>query len=229
MFSIFKSPYKNASSAAVEGDFALLKTNILKHKTTPMTVDRFLVTHLNSIESSMKMVRSSQIQEYSFIETISDQYNYKDVGEPVQQVTPMTSPTRSISSTVTVDEEETWDGYKTFTTGPLKNSQNDSINTGKNTKRPKKYVNSCPEIDRILNRSRMRSHLTSIILNGNIPPLCIYNKKTFVVNNTCPIDSVIVAIAIAYVDCETYALFIDKTRIEFLNLGKTLDFTVHPN
>lgn len=89
-------------------------------------------------------------------------------------------------------------------------------------KRQKKFIDTCPEIDRILNRSRIRSHLTSIILNGNIALLCKYNKKTYVINNTCPFDSVIVAIAVAYIDYEKYASFINETNNEFLNLAKEL-------
>lgn len=68
----------------------------------------------------------------------------------------------------------------------------------------------------------MRSHLTSVILNGNIAPLCKYNKKTYVVSNTCPFDSVIVSIAVAYIDYEKYASFINETNNEFLNLAKEL-------
>lgn len=83
---IFKSPYINATSAAVEGDFALVKTNILKQMTTPMIVDRFLVTHLKSIEGSIKIVRSGQVQKYSFKETTSKQNNYNEVEELAQQV-----------------------------------------------------------------------------------------------------------------------------------------------
>lgn len=112
-------------------------------------------------------------------------------------LTPILSPTCSFGSALTVDEEERWGGYNTIITGPLKSSGNNAINMEKNKKRQTKFIDTCPDIDRILNRSRMRSHLTSVILNGNIAQLCKYNKKTYVVSNTYPFDSVIVAIAVA--------------------------------
>lgn len=275
MCPVFKSPYKCATSAAVEGDFALLKKNILKQNTTTMTVDRFLVTHLKSIEISMKMARSSQLQEDSFCEinytnkiekpisqitscmspvSLSNSipsdkeyesdimgYEYKhenkqkyldenvdklinddsDIDAQIQSVTPCISPACSFGSEMTIDQEETWGGLTQFETGPLKHSLK-YTNTVEKKKRPAKYLDNCPEIDRILNRSRMRSHMSTLILNGNISPLCNYNKNTYVIINTCPFDSVLVAIAVAYVDYEQYASVIDASKNEFLNLAKDI-------
>ncbi|KAL5246276.1 hypothetical protein ACI65C_013684 [Semiaphis heraclei] len=276
MSPVFKSPYECATSAAVEGDFSLLKKNILKQNTTTMTVDRFLVTHLKSIESSMKIARSSQLQENNFHEInetskvekpisqvisnmshvpslnsihldkeyesdiMKNEYKHKKnqqffdeiekkliddddvIDVQIQSVTPCTSPACSFGSGMTIDQEETWGGLTEFETGPFKHTQEYSNTVEKKNKRPTKYLNTCPEIDRILNRSRMRSHMSTLILNGNISPLCNYNKNTYVLNNTCPFDSVIVAIAVAYVDHEQYALFIDGSKNEFLNLAKDL-------
>lgn len=56
----FKSPYENATSAPVEGDFGELKNRILMHESKPMKVDRFIVTYINSIENSLKIARSNQ-------------------------------------------------------------------------------------------------------------------------------------------------------------------------
>lgn len=99
MCSIFKSPYTNALSASVEGDFALLKNNILKHKTIPMAVDRFLVTHVMSIESSMKIARSCQLKEYktSSINEVEKMKIVK-VKESDKLVTPIMSPVCSFGS-----------------------------------------------------------------------------------------------------------------------------------
>jgi len=60
MKTYFKSPYENSTSAPVEGDFAELKNRILMHESKPMKVDRFIVTHINSIENSLKIARSNQ-------------------------------------------------------------------------------------------------------------------------------------------------------------------------
>lgn len=48
----FHSPYKIASSASVESNFSELKNKILRFDTKPMTVDRFIAKHLQSIDSN---------------------------------------------------------------------------------------------------------------------------------------------------------------------------------
>lgn len=61
MKSSFGSPYKIASSASVECDFKELKTQILRFDVRPMAVDKFVVTHLKSIDSNTKLFRSKQL------------------------------------------------------------------------------------------------------------------------------------------------------------------------
>lgn len=58
--SLFNSPYDTATSASVEGNFSELKNRILQ-TSTQMSVDRFVSTHLISIEQIMKIARSYQI------------------------------------------------------------------------------------------------------------------------------------------------------------------------
>jgi len=58
----FNSPYDVASSAVVENDFKELKTQILKHDVSPMTVDRFLIKHICNIEANAKLLKSSLIR-----------------------------------------------------------------------------------------------------------------------------------------------------------------------
>jgi len=60
MRSLFNSPYDTATSASVEGNFSKLKNRILQ-TSTQMSVDRFVSTHLISIEQMMKIARSHQI------------------------------------------------------------------------------------------------------------------------------------------------------------------------
>jgi len=57
----FNSPYDTATSASVEGDFKELKCIILR-KRKPIFADRFVVHHLNSIDSNTKIFRSSQLR-----------------------------------------------------------------------------------------------------------------------------------------------------------------------
>lgn len=62
MQSYFNSPYDIATSASVEGDFKELKCRILRYEHKSMTADRFVINHLNSIDSNTKLFRSSQIR-----------------------------------------------------------------------------------------------------------------------------------------------------------------------
>lgn len=61
MVEFFKSPYLTATSAAVEGEFSQLKNSILRHESWLLSADRFVVTHLRSLENTMKFVRSEQL------------------------------------------------------------------------------------------------------------------------------------------------------------------------
>jgi len=63
MRTMFKSPYVNGSSAVVENDFKELKSQILRFDVRPMSADRFIITHLKSIESNAKLIRSTQIRD----------------------------------------------------------------------------------------------------------------------------------------------------------------------
>jgi len=85
----------------------------------------------------------------------------------------------SNDSSDTLLKEGTWKGYKNNPTGPLQ------INKNKD-KRNFKYTNPCPDIDRILNSSRMRSHKKTLLLNGNIFNQCKIKGHVYVVTNTCP-------------------------------------------
>jgi len=58
----YNSPYDIATSAPVEGDFNTLKNQILRFEQKPMSIDRFVIRHLKSIDGSTKIMRSSQIK-----------------------------------------------------------------------------------------------------------------------------------------------------------------------
>jgi len=76
----FHSPYKIASSASVESDFSELKNKILRFDTKPMTVDRFIAKHLQSIDSNTKLFRSSQLKQNN--KTLTDYQNSEECFEP---------------------------------------------------------------------------------------------------------------------------------------------------
>jgi len=74
MSEYFKSPYSTATSASVEGDFSELKNKILRHDFKPMIADRFVITHLNSLKSSMKIARSEQLFSKTSEKELEDNY-----------------------------------------------------------------------------------------------------------------------------------------------------------
>jgi hypothetical protein len=55
----FNSPYNIVSSAVVENDSKERKMQIIKFEIHPMTADKFIITHLNNIESNAKLLKSS--------------------------------------------------------------------------------------------------------------------------------------------------------------------------
>lgn len=76
MLEYFKSPYSTATSAPVEGDFSELKNKILRHDFKPMTADRFVITHLNSLKSSMTIARNEQLFSKTSEKELEDNYEY---------------------------------------------------------------------------------------------------------------------------------------------------------
>jgi len=63
MNTIFDSPFLIATSAPVESSFNQLKNQVLQFDRRPMSVDRFVIKHINSINSDTKIFRSAQIRD----------------------------------------------------------------------------------------------------------------------------------------------------------------------
>lgn len=259
MRQFFNSPYSTATSASVESNFAELKNNILKHNSKPLQADRFVITHLISLESSIKLAKSNylvgnnkvsspqEIEQNSIIDheilyfdtnissinnqssleaKNSEKLNSKEPS-PKEFADELNIPTICSSESVvdnssfssdssdTLLKEETWRGYKNNPTGPLQ------INKNKN-KRNFKYTNPCPEIDRILNISRMRSHKKTLLLNGNISNQYKIKGHVYVVTNTCHFDAIVVGLSVAYNDYPTYRDYVSNQNNELLLFSKTL-------
>jgi len=90
MVSKFNSPYYTATSAPVESDFAELKKRILKFDVQPMTADRFVAKHLNSLEGSSKLFRSSQLRD-SYKNTQCQDLNLNEISKTKDNTSPETS------------------------------------------------------------------------------------------------------------------------------------------
>lgn len=252
MSKFFKSPYSTATSASVEGEFSQLKNSILKHESRLISPDRFVVIHLRSLENSMKIVRSKQLfptkpstttvndnsnDENNFMLSNEILTNYESSIYSKSSLSPL-----SLSSDDTLNKEECWGGLKNERTGPLnkikktKVSKPVLITEGTNSdkienespkliaplKKRTKYIDTCPEIDRILNKTRTRSSKTILLQNGNLTTPCSLKKKKYIVNNTCAFDSLVFGIAIAYTDFPSYRRYIDLSENEFLHFVKDI-------
>jgi hypothetical protein len=71
----FQSPYSIAISGSVEGDFKQLKCTIHCHERKPITAERFVIHHLNRIDTNSKLFRSSQLRNASHLKQISEKCN----------------------------------------------------------------------------------------------------------------------------------------------------------
>lgn len=171
MRAIFNSPYGTAISALVDGNFAELKNSILKHESKPMTVDRFIVTHIESIDASTKIARSHQIVEDNNNHILDNLIHNS-------YLSPLSSSKSIVSETTicTINEEKRREGLLNQQLKPLQHVEINS-NQKLKWKRTTKYVDNCPEIDRILKRSRMRSFLKALILNSSTSSQVIHKKK----------------------------------------------------
>lgn len=150
------------------------------------------------------------------------------------------SSSSNVSSDDTLNKEETWGGLKNIPTGPLTRTSNKRVKIPKAAKmkvlatipqelehisfvtndikkRRTKYLEACPEIDRILSKTCTRSSKTILLQNGNLTTPCKMNKKTFIVSNTCAFDSLVFGIAMAYTDFPSYHVYINSKNIEFFN------------
>lgn len=66
MKKTFQSPFNNGSSAVIENDFKELKSQIFLFEVRPMSADKFVITHLESIESNSKLFKSTQLRNMAF-------------------------------------------------------------------------------------------------------------------------------------------------------------------
>lgn len=93
--------------------------------------------------------------------------------------------------------------------------------TKKKNPRLTMYMQSVPEIDQILNR-KTRSNLNTLLINGNVSTPLSRMKKKYIINNTCPFDSIAFILSMAYIDHHQYKSFIDASDNTFLQFCKNL-------
>lgn len=222
----FGSPNQTATSARVEGYFSTLKSSILSKKVSRMRVDKFLVTHLNSIRGDLKLIGSNNFQEVneknqnfeSDLEFFDDLYLNNDknivLGDKASGESNYTADEcGELSSSSDVDvEEKTIENWKNKAQQPPQ----------KKVKRSK-YLNSHPEIKmkQKVNQKQVR-HRLDIIKNGNLVRPLPINSNKFKATNTCAFDSIVQAVATAYLDSRDYATFIDNSDCKILKFSRSL-------
>jgi len=119
-------------------------------------------------------------------------------------------------SSSSLDATENWRGQ-----GNDNQLTSKIINISLKKKRSTKYMQSTPEIDRILNTRVIRSTAESLLINGNSTTVKI-GKYKYLIHNTCPFDSVSVIITMAYIDNPLYKQFINESKNSFFKFCKYL-------
>lgn len=100
MQPLFDFQYDIDTFASVEGDFKELKCHILRFERKPMTVDIFVINHLNSINSNARLFKSSQIRN-------SAKINQQEISVKGQD----TKNTLSVEKTKPLDTKEFQNEY----------------------------------------------------------------------------------------------------------------------
>jgi hypothetical protein len=136
----------------------------------------------------MKIVRSEQIYPLKkpFVDDnlekiTTDDLNANDLISSNENLASSSSVT-SISDDDTFNAEECWRGLKNIRTGPLINSKEKKIHMPSTPKKRRtKYLEPCPELDRLLmNKAHTRSTKNTLLKNGNLTTPCslaVWTKK----------------------------------------------------
>lgn len=232
MVQHFGSPKSRPSSSRIEGYFSTLKTSIILKKTARMRVDKFLVTHLRAIRGDIKLAAVDENLDKKEIKKIKLSNYIKDTSIPASfpnnQVDLISnsrdkmdcesnesenseSEIDSKSSIGNIHEEQEFENWRNKACPP-------SPIIKKSTPKRTVYLDAHPEIKLKQNvNKKMSKHKIDLVRNGNaMRPLCLStykNKKKYQIINTCAFDSLIQAIATAYLDSEEYSSNIDTNLL----------------
>jgi len=72
----------------------------------------------------------------------------------------------------------------------------------------------------LLNTRVTRSIAESLLINGISTTPVKIGKHKYLIHNTCPFDSVLAIITMAYIDIPRYKQFINDSENSFLNFAK---------
>jgi len=96
----------------------------------------------------------------------------------------------------------------------------------KKLKRSTKYKGNCPEIERHLNRSGLRSSNKCLIINGYLCKPAIIEHKKYINYNTCPFDSILSSVVMTYIESNKYKELVDEkvTENQFLSIYREVAY-----
>lgn len=226
MVQHFGSPKSRPSSSRVEGYFSTLKSSIISKKTARMRVDKFLVTHLQAIRGDIKLAAANasinkneknEIEIMKLNNLITDnsesdifsnneaELNTNSYDKMDCESSESTNSDSEIdcNSSSNIHEEQEWENWRNKACPP-------SPIIKKPNKKRTVYLDTHPEIKLKQNvNKKISKHKIDLVRNGNIMrPLCLSiqkDKKRYQMINTCAFDSLIQAMATAYLDSGEYS------------------------
>ncbi|CAI6375994.1 unnamed protein product [Macrosiphum euphorbiae] len=214
-----------------------------------MRVDKLLVTHIKSIRGDLKIAvshynkdsQSNQINinvDESITSTEihieekpsnTDKTVHEDIIIDEKSLSDVSDENQANSQDFLDDNNSSSDSATNNEEIEIENWKNKAYLPSKPPKKIKrsKYLNSHPEI-KIKQKIKQKivKHRLDIVKNGNlVGPLSIgsnKNKKKCKVINTCAFDSILQAVATAYLDSQNYAELIDTINCSILNIASRL-------
>ncbi|KAJ1523210.1 hypothetical protein ONE63_001097 [Megalurothrips usitatus] len=180
----YNSPYLRGSSAASESDFNDLKNRVLKHEQRPMKLEKFILTHLRSIDGQTKLAAATLSVEA--IQQPNDRAQ-DEAGDDPGAAGPSVQEVRkddALVSTLELGEKENW---------------RDLADKGRKT-RTKFFVHSC-ETRLAQEVGTMKPPKERLLQNGSLlGTLTTEDGRSIVLKNTCNIDSLSQLLSVAYTD-----------------------------
>lgn len=221
LVNYYSSPYLRGTSAGSEGDFADLKGRILAGVLHPLLLDKFILTHLMSINGQTKLAAASAL-----LNTTSTA-----PGCSASSAITATTSAASASSTFAAaaqcaakdtdtSEEEIQESAES---SELKE---DSVwkkksNPGPARSRTKFFK---PSIETRLAQETqvLKPPRSRLLSNGSLLPTLHTEEGTYVLKNTCNLDSLCHLLAAAYVDHPTTRNCMDQSSIPLVKVACSL-------
>lgn len=210
MMRHYNSPYRVSTSSDCESNFKSLKKLVIKQKS--IRVDKFLISHINFINGSIKIglsnkpkLENNEIDIIQPIEFLNEE-SYNSVNEPmiiIEQCQEIKKPKLETQYENDENNQENW------------RNKNKEISKPKQNKRRalSSILNTC--------NFELISNQLPVLENGTV---FRNKKKTTQITNTCGFDSVFSILQSIYVDIESIKLEIDtKTNLDFFKLLKNVD------